>query len=181
MLVRSVLNKSFDQNKLSELSISVSVGERQRKDCDMKNRISREKTAVTRYTIRNKHFHAPFRLLLIRKWKQQLLLLHLPFHSHYSYCEVHMSVFQWKRWLVCRWKSYFPSWVMKGTACIFYFENFSTRVSVDFLWLTCVLALDFSRFFMKMCMLEKYLCLEMKMWLWKGRFEIDSLACSSIV
>lgn len=67
MLVRSVLNKSFDQNKLSELSISVSVGERQRKDCDMKNRISREKTAVTRYTIRNKHFHAPFRLLLIRK------------------------------------------------------------------------------------------------------------------
>lgn len=43
MLVRSVLNKSFDQNKLSELSISVSVGERQRKDCDMKNRISREK------------------------------------------------------------------------------------------------------------------------------------------
>lgn len=66
-----------------------------------------KKTAVTRYTIRNKHFHAPFRLLLIRKWKQQLLLLHLPFHSHYSYCEVRMSVFQWKRWLVCRWKSYF--------------------------------------------------------------------------
>lgn len=46
MLVRSVLNKSFDQNKLSELSISVSVGERQRKDCDMKNRISREKNRV---------------------------------------------------------------------------------------------------------------------------------------
>lgn len=159
MSVRSVRNKSFDQNKLSEsFRFRLESVRDRRKIVIWKVELYEKNTALTRYAIRNNRFHAPFLLLLIRKWKQQLLL-HLPFHSHYSYCEVHMSAFQCsgkKRWLECHWKSQLSFVYYEKDSMSVYFSKIFHRVSLLFFLCPCL------RFFMKIVRCRKMCVLRRK-------------------